>query len=290
MQIDWFTLGAQIVNFLIILALLKRFLYDRIVGAMDKREEQIASRLKEAAKTREEAEEEKHEFRRKSEELEGRRDGELARAREKGEEERRRMLKEARGEVEERMQEWRQSLEHDRETFLRTLRRTTGEHVEAVSRKVLEDLADDDLERRTVQAFLRRLGDLDEEEERALEELSEDGIVVRTSFEPGKKERDAIAKALGERLDTTPELEFRTSRDLICGIELHGGGRVIAWSVDRYLNDLEEAIAREMTETARTEEEGNGGEKQRESTDDSGDEKEEENSRNKRETQKDTSG
>jgi F-type H+-transporting ATPase subunit b len=38
MGIDWFTLVAQIANFLILVALLKHFLYNRIIKAMDERE------------------------------------------------------------------------------------------------------------------------------------------------------------------------------------------------------------------------------------------------------------
>ena len=43
-MIDWFTVAAQIVNFLILVALLKYFLYGRIVDAMDRREQSIAQR------------------------------------------------------------------------------------------------------------------------------------------------------------------------------------------------------------------------------------------------------
>ena len=45
MHIDWFVFAAQIVNFFILVALLKFFLYDRIVKAMDARQARIASRL-----------------------------------------------------------------------------------------------------------------------------------------------------------------------------------------------------------------------------------------------------
>ena len=37
MLIDWFTVGAQIVNFLVLVGLLKYFLYEPILKAMDKR-------------------------------------------------------------------------------------------------------------------------------------------------------------------------------------------------------------------------------------------------------------
>ena len=42
MLIDWFTVGAQALNFLILVWLLKRFLYKPILDAIDAREKRIA--------------------------------------------------------------------------------------------------------------------------------------------------------------------------------------------------------------------------------------------------------
>jgi F-type H+-transporting ATPase subunit b len=50
--IDWFTVCAQIVNFLVLVALLKHFLYGPILRAMDAREQTIADRLAEAEQRR----------------------------------------------------------------------------------------------------------------------------------------------------------------------------------------------------------------------------------------------
>ena len=47
MLIDWFTVVAEIVNFLILVALLKRFLWGRLVQAIDEREKRISGRLAE---------------------------------------------------------------------------------------------------------------------------------------------------------------------------------------------------------------------------------------------------
>ena len=58
MLINWFTVIAQIVNFLILVFLLKYFLYDRIVKAMDEREQRIQLRLKEAEEKKQEADQE----------------------------------------------------------------------------------------------------------------------------------------------------------------------------------------------------------------------------------------
>jgi F-type H+-transporting ATPase subunit b len=48
MLIDWFTVGAQVVNFLILVWLLKRFLYKPILHAIDEREQRIAKELADA--------------------------------------------------------------------------------------------------------------------------------------------------------------------------------------------------------------------------------------------------
>ena len=55
MLIDWFTVLAQIVNFLILVALMKRFLYGPLVAAIDAREQSIDTRLAEAARKEREA-------------------------------------------------------------------------------------------------------------------------------------------------------------------------------------------------------------------------------------------
>ena len=45
MLIDWFTVAAQAVNFLILVWLLKRFLYKPVLAAIDEREKRIATQL-----------------------------------------------------------------------------------------------------------------------------------------------------------------------------------------------------------------------------------------------------
>ncbi len=84
MLIDWFTVIAQIVNFLVLVGLLKYFLFDRITKAMDEREQTIASALEKADETRKLAREEAERYRRMNDELE---------------EGRRRILEEARNEA-----------------------------------------------------------------------------------------------------------------------------------------------------------------------------------------------
>ena len=67
MLIDWFTVIAQVVNFLILVWLLKRFLYRPILDAIDAREKRIALALADADAKKVEAEKERDAFQQKNE-------------------------------------------------------------------------------------------------------------------------------------------------------------------------------------------------------------------------------
>ena len=62
MLIDWFTVGAQALNFIILVWLLKRYLYKPILNAVDTREKRIAAELADADAKRAEAEKAREEF------------------------------------------------------------------------------------------------------------------------------------------------------------------------------------------------------------------------------------
>ena len=69
MLIDWFTAGAQALNFLILVWLLKRFLYRPILDAIDAREKRISADLADADETKAQAQAEREAFRRKNEQF-----------------------------------------------------------------------------------------------------------------------------------------------------------------------------------------------------------------------------
>ena len=69
MLIDWFTVSAQAVNFLILVWLLNRFLYKPILNAIDVREKLIATELADAATKKPKHKKDRDEFQHKNEEF-----------------------------------------------------------------------------------------------------------------------------------------------------------------------------------------------------------------------------
>lgn len=250
MEIDLFTLAAELINFLILVILLQRFLYKPIVRIMDEREQKIASELEEARVKEEEATREALACADERRELEDQRGAMLSTAREEAEAWRKEMTAEAREEIEASKIRWKHALEKEKQTFLRQLRQRTGEEVYAISRRVLGDLAGVEMEKMMIDAFLKRLGDLEQskrEEIAGAARRSPHGAMVYSTFTLDVDTRARIDKAVRENIAWDIALGFKESPELICGIELRAGGRKAAWSLEHYLSTLDEDLSLALT-------------------------------------------
>lgn len=243
MLVDPFTIVAQVVNFVILAVALRYLLYDRVIAAMDEREQGIAARIEEAERREEEAEHEAEEYRERRQDLDAQRDDRLAEADREARERLDALLEEARVTVERRERRWEQALARQRAELLAELQRRTGEQVCAISRRVLEDLADADLQRRVVDVALRRLRDEPARLDELLSATADGDLTVRSAFRLADDERDAVVSLLADRGRTRDaRVSFEETEELVCGVELHGGGRALGWSVDAHLASITERI------------------------------------------------
>lgn len=259
MQIDWFTLVAQVVNFGILVLLLKRFLYTPITRAMEARESKISQRLRDAEEAREEAEEEAAAYRKKQASLEKEREDTLKKASEEAGERRKELLRQAREEVSQKERQWRESVEAEREGFLEALQREIPERFCRALRRALEDMADRELERSSVSVFLERLDGLDDDAREDLQDAVRevDAVSVTTAFELSDEDRKRVEERVREQLDTDVDVAFEQSSDVVWGIELSAGGRQVAWSARQYVQRLHEAMGREL-DRLREQDDGGG--------------------------------
>lgn len=257
MKIDLFTLVAQIVNFLVLLWLLKRFLYRPIVRTMDERERQIGRSLQEAEEREAEARREAAVCHAERQEIEDRRGEMLAQAEADAEAWRRERIRQARADIEERHRRWREAVEREKESFLRDLRQRAGAQVYRIARRALADLATVELERHIIATFIARLPALEMPASEATPapvpetitaaelqaEAARPEAVICTAFPLDEAARAQIGEAVRERLGGEYGLRFEESSDLICGIELRAGGQAAAWSLREYLETLEEQMS-----------------------------------------------
>lgn len=236
MQIDWLTVSAQIVNFLILVGLLKRFLFRPVINAMAGREQRIAARLNEAEQREAEAAGRAREYEDKSLALERARKDRLDEAREAAEGEKRRLLDEARRDIDEQRGKWHDDLHREQQDLSKAFKRQLAQSAVDIARRTLADMADAGLERQIAATFLRRVEELPEEERAP---FARGGTLrVASSFELDGPTRAALARALGASAD----VEYVQDPELVCGIACTGGDHKLEWNVASYLDDLDDRL------------------------------------------------
>lgn len=245
MIIDWFTVGAQALNFLILVSLMKRFLYKPILQAIDAREKRIAMQLADANAQMTAATQARHEFQHKNEEFDRQRAALLTNAAEEARAERQRLLEHARKESDAVRLKWQEALRSEHQSVRDTVIRRTREEVFAITRKTLADLATTSLEERLGEVFTRRLREMDEQTKEGLAEALKTAsapALLRSAFDLPAEQRAAIQRALNETFSAEIRIQFETSPDLVSGIEFTTNGHKLAWSIADYLASLEKSV------------------------------------------------
>jgi F-type H+-transporting ATPase subunit b len=245
MLIDWFTVGAQALNFIILVWLLKRFLYKPILDAVDAREKRIAAELADAETKKADAQKERETFEHKNQDFDHQRAGLLQRATGEADAERKRLLDEARQVADAAAAKRRDALQNDVVALDQAIRRLTQQEVFAIARKTLADLASASLEQAMTDLFIRRLQALDPKARadiaKAISAASEPAI-VRSTFDLPEAQCGAVQKAVREVFAADGLLRFETAPDLVSGIELSAGGQKICWSIADYFAAMEQGV------------------------------------------------
>lgn len=244
MLIDWFTVAAQAINFLILVALLKHFLYGPILRAMDRREEKIADRFAEADQALKEAEERENKYQKLRRELEEARDERLREVEEEAKKRRKELEKSARQEVADLREAWQNAMRSERDDFFRELQKRVGATVLKVARKSMVDLTDESLERGLVRHFAAQFAKLEKkDQEQIVAAAGNNELTVRGSFEWPEDLRHEFNERLRKTFDRDVDINFITDPEMPLGIELIAGGIKLPWGIDSYFAEMKNAVA-----------------------------------------------
>jgi F-type H+-transporting ATPase subunit b len=249
MLIDWFTVGAQAVNFLILVWLMKRFLYKPVLAAIDAREKKIAAELQQAAAAQSQAQKERDGLRVQTESLQRQREELLRAAVADAGAQRQHLLDTARKESEDLRSKLTEAATVERAELNREVAARTRQEVFALTRKTLVDLADTTLEDQMLAVFIRRVGEMNDVQKSEVlpvvpvrTHAALAPAVLRSAFDLTPAQQVNIAAAFREWPCRGASLQFETSPDLISGLEITVAGRKLAWSVTAYLGTVEKKV------------------------------------------------
>jgi len=243
--VDWFTVGAQALNFLILVWLLKHFLYKPIMAAIDAREQRIAKELGDANDKQVEAQKQRDEFQRKNQEFDRQRTALLSQATAAANVEGLRLIESARKTADALSSTRQQALSSEAENLNQAIRVRTQSEVFSISRQALMDLATANLEERMVEVFTRKLRAMDAGAKAVLAEslrTTTAPALVRSAFGLPAAQRNAVQDAMNETFSADVHICFETAPELVAGIELLSNGQKLSWTLSGYLGGLERSV------------------------------------------------
>lgn len=241
-QFDLFTFIATIVNFIILVVLLRIFLYDRVLEAVRKRQEEMTRKWEEAEEEKQQAGEEKKRYARQAEELSEKERAILEEKQQEAERRRKEMLQDAKKELEEKKKQWQRSLDRKEKSLTNVIRENISAEVLTLTRRIVGDLADADLKNKIAELFVRKLRNINRDEKGEIRQKFQkgEGLTVSSSFVLSQEQKQNIRGALG--LDKNAPIEFTKKEDGVLGLELVSGDKVYAWHVEDYLDRVEQNI------------------------------------------------
>jgi F-type H+-transporting ATPase subunit b len=251
MQISWFTVIAQIVNFLVLIWLMKKYLYKPILDAIDSRDKKIAGQIADAKKMKAEAKSSEDEFNKKNQDFDAQKKDLMDKAVAEASDQRNKLLDGAKTEAAALKDKLDKESAQAQQDLNDRLAQKTEQEVFAVTRKTLADLAGLSFEEQAVNVFIKRIDELDETARKPFVEafkLDKGPILVQSAANLPEKQQAAIEQSINRALGAKPKFEFKTSPELIGGIELTAKGYKLSWNISEYVNDFEKSVAATVKE------------------------------------------
>ncbi|MFA5323904.1 MAG: hypothetical protein WC373_14630, partial [Smithella sp.] len=236
----------------LLMYLLKRFLYGRILKAMDDREAKISARFAEADELKVKANEAADLYEKRNQQLNATQETMLNEATLAADVKRKELMEKVRVEVDQVKTRWQDMLVREQDAFFCDLRQRAAKQLYATARKALSDLADADLEERIMDEFIRRIKSLDPEKSVQMRNAIRGGgnqVTIQSAFGISEPRKAQIEEVIKNQITNGFTLRYLKQPEIVSGIEMRVNGHKIAWSLNEYL----EAMVENLTETLQKE-------------------------------------
>lgn len=251
MGIDTFTLVAQIINLVILIWLLKRFLYTPILRAVDARQAKIAERLNTAREQADKAIRQQQLYEQKIDTFEADRQKMFEEARKESDHIKEVLLSEAKEEVTKSRKRWQEELMNEKKAFDNNLRNLILEQFKLFADQSIKQMAGVSLHALIEDQFKRKLTAMPAKEKKAFADyIRQTGRVTFISaVKMTPEQKKEMGAFLTDVLDISSDVRFTFKEEpaLLSGIELQAGEQIISWNMRQYLEQFETNLDTAMT-------------------------------------------
>ncbi|OSQ35403.1 F0F1 ATP synthase subunit delta [Thalassospira mesophila] len=245
MTIDWWTLGLQAANVLILMWLLSRVFWRPVAGAIAKRKETVQAMLDVAKTTQENADTALVEVTKIREDIAAERDAILSAAREDADKAGKAALDEAHKKIEKNNAAAQLSLAHDTDVVRKKTAAQAAELSTEIAAKLLGSLNKSTVQTAFLDALVNAIKNMSAKDRATLAESTE-GINLVSAADLEDADKELITKAVTRELGNNSGIHFATDPDLIAGLEIRTAHFTLhnSWQSDlaRILREMKDAI------------------------------------------------
>jgi F-type H+-transporting ATPase subunit b len=248
MQIDWWTLSLQAINFLVLVWLLWRFLYRPVREVIEKRKQLAERAFADAGKQKIEAEAARQRFEEGRAGLAQERQDMIKKIHEELEVERSKVLDEARHEAHALLEAARESVDEEREAALRELREQAAALAVELASGLLRKAESNASSGIFLEQLERQLNGLPaDERERLQKDLAADSarMMIVTAAPLTQEERDQWTDRLSACLGQRNKTDFETDPEILGGAELRFPHAVLKFTWADQLRKARELLRRD---------------------------------------------
>jgi len=247
LQFSWLSFGFAVVNFLVLAALLWRFLHKPLLAALEKRQLQIDTARQKATEQTTKAEEARKQYEEKLASASVERDKLLAEARHTSEAAREKLIADATADARRQAESLARAAERERNDSLAKLQEQVADTVISVAGSLLAGVSDEDIEERLQAALLKELAPIG----KTLPAGGDRSPTRVTSANAlSDAARKAIASTITEATGREPALEFKTDPALIAGTRIEFDAIAVDASLGDVLARVREGLVTEAAADA----------------------------------------
>lgn len=243
MELDWSTFILEIINFVILVWLLKHFFYKPVMDIIAKRKQTIQDSLDKADAVQAEAESLKSQYENRLEDWEKEKATSRAELHRKIEEEKRQAMENLAQSIQQEKEKAEVLLQRQQENTLRKNERLAIEQSVAFVTRLLSRFANPELEATIIHIVLEDLRNLSSDQLEELQKASTkatEPVHISSAYKIEKENQTVLKNTLTKILKHPVEVEFKRDPALLAGIHIDIG----AWNLQASLQEELKYFAR----------------------------------------------
>jgi F-type H+-transporting ATPase subunit b len=244
-ELDWMTFVLELINFLVLIWILNRFLYRPVMNVIAQRKAAIQKTLSDAEATRSAAQALQIQFENRLTEWEQEREKARAQLHEEVDGERTRLLQDLRNELVREREKAAAVDQRRMKDFMQQAETTAIVQGGTFASRLLYRLAQPELERRIVDMVMQDLPHLPDSQMRNIRSdpaTAGLSIKITSAYPLDKVQREALCQACRALIGRQVTCEFLEDRNLIAGVRISVGSWVLRANVEDELSFFAESL------------------------------------------------